>query len=549
LLHIEHEETEAAPVRSTLVEGLDVLRRRIAIVLACTLAAGALAAALSLTATKQYTATSALLFRATSEPSAAQALFGQASQNSSSKLDPAVEQATNVQLVDLRTVDALTAAAMGHAVSPDRVRQSVSVTASGQANVVLISATTARPSLSAALANTFAAQFVRFRQQIDSAAIVAAEARVRQLLASLSPSQQTGPAARSLQSQAQDLSLVASLQSGNAQVVQTATTPTTPSSPKKIRDTVIGLLVGLIVGVLVAFAVERFDRRLRSVAEMSSILGRPVIGAVPSSRAFTGRSKKLTTVEIEAFQLLRANLQHFKSASGKTDVILITSAQPGDGKSTVSTFLAAATAVVGGRVVLIDADFRHPGRYVEPIGLTQVLAGRAPLTDVIVSVPAPLRAVDSDVTMDVVPTGPLRSLPIDYLSAEALENVVAYCRSHYDLVLVDAPPLTVVSDAVPLTQLVSGVLVVARMDQTERLQLRRLAERLNLLGANVIGLVANAVDRRGADGYGYAYGYSDTASTDTYGGPNGASRGTRRDVDRPMREAAEAGSQGVRESS
>ena len=171
--------------------------------------------------------------------------------------------------------------------------------------------------------------------------------------------------------------------------------------------------------------------------------------------------------------MLRANLRYF-NVDRKIDSVLITSSAPADGKSTVAMHLASATAAAGARVLLLEADLRNPTlarRLGVPgdSGVSQVLAGQAgSMHEVAHRVPvAGRRRGDADFrTMDIVVSGPIPPNPTDLIESERMREIIREAEHDYDLVVIDTPPTSVVSDAIPLVKEVSGVIVVARLGKT-----------------------------------------------------------------------------------
>jgi polysaccharide biosynthesis transport protein len=486
---------------------LRVLRRRRAVILICFLGATAAALGLSLSQTKQYSATAALLFR---DPQFDQALFG--SNFFAPTFDQSREAATNLRLVSLGTVSQRTARRLG------LPGVAVGVSAAGQSNVVGITATNPNPRLAATIADTFADEYVRFRRNADRSKITDARRLVELQLKRLSPTERNAPRARLLEDRAEQMRILASLQTGNAEVVQHASVPASPSSPRPKRSAIFGGLLGLILGVGLAFLFERLDRRLRDPNEIGDTFERPVLGAVPESPELAKTKPGFQTLgsgEAEAFRMLRANLRYF-NVDRDIKSVLITSSLPGDGKSTVAMYLAAAAADAGSRVLLLEADLRHPaiatrlemrGRK----GLSQLLAGEAgTLREVAITVPVSQRGREyqSGKTLDVVVSGPLPPNPTDLIESERMREVIRSAEREYDLVVVDTPPTSVVSDAIPLVKEVSGVIVVGRLGSTTRDSAGHLHRQLQNLNAHTLGVVVNAVGRdRGGYGYGYGYGY------------------------------------------
>ena len=193
-------------------------------------------------------------------------------------------------------------------------------------------------------------------------------ALVNKQLAALSPRQRAGTAGLALQERAQSLGTLAELRNGNVQLAQAAAVPTSPSSPKTARNTVLGAVLGLLFGLGVAFLLERFDRRIREPKDLEAVYGLPLLGVIPESAALSrsvqgsgkaSEKRVLPPGETEAFHLIRAHLRYF-NVDRELRTLLIASAGPGDGKTTVALHLAAAAARMGSRVLLIEADLRRP---------------------------------------------------------------------------------------------------------------------------------------------------------------------------------------------
>ncbi len=239
--------------------------------------------------------------------------------------------------------------------------------------------------------------------------------------------------------------------------------------------------------------------------------------------------------EEEAFHLIRAHLRYF-NVDKELRTLLVASAAPGDGKTTVARHLASAAARMGARTLLVEADLRrptmaqqfeiHPGA-----GLSDVLIGAVAMNEAIqsISLDRPGNDVSRARTLDVLLAGPvLPPNPAELIESRAMENLLDGARSTYDLVVVDTPPLTVVSDAFPLLGEVDGVIVVGRVGRNRRDVAVRLRETLVAAGAPLLGVVANGfkAGRLGSYGYGYSYNYAPAKPEQPSGmrlSPNGVS--------------------------
>jgi succinoglycan biosynthesis transport protein ExoP len=486
---------------------LRMLRRRIGVVLLCAVLLPAAALAFSLSQEKEYSATASLLFR---DPQLDQKLFGSTVFPPSN--DANREAATNAKLASLEVVSARTSKALGGTLAPGDIVGKILVEPAGQSDVVSITATDRSPAFAAKLANTFAQQFIAFRRDADRSKIASAQQLVTQQLKRLTTSERTGPQGKALQQRGEQLQILAALQTGNAELVQPANTGTL-SSPKTKRNVIIAALFGIVMGCGLAVLLERLDRRLKDPKQVSDVYGRPVIGAVPESReiARTEQSfEDLPTNEAEPMRMLRANLRYF-NVDHDVRSVLVTSAAPGEGKSTVAKHLASAAASTGERVLLLEADLRRPTLKTRmqlsgDNGLSQVLAGTRTLRSAIEQVEVAGSSGERRI-LSVLASGPIPPNPTDLIESDRMRQVLKAVSEKYDLVVIDTPPTSVVSDAIPLVKSVDGVLVVSRLGKTTRDASVHLRDQLNNLGAYVLGVVVNSVTRGSSSGYAYGYGY------------------------------------------
>ncbi|MDQ3849458.1 MAG: polysaccharide biosynthesis tyrosine autokinase [Actinomycetota bacterium] len=479
------------------------------------------ALALSLSQQKQYTATASLLFR---DPRFDEKIFGSAVFQPS--VDPEREAQTNVRLVQLDQVAERTARALGRPaaargavrrLSGSQVHRKVQVAAAGQSDVVTVKATDPSPAFAARLANAFAEQYIGFRRDADRAKVRAAQALVTTQLARLGPQQRGTPAADSLEQRAQQLGILSSLQTGNAELVQRAGVPSSPSSPHPRRNALVGGALGALLGFALSLLFDRLDRRLYDPEELEEAYALPLLSTIPDSRAYGSAFKNdrpLPTPEAEAFRMLRARLRYF-NVDRDIRSVLVTSPGAADGKTTVAWHLAMAAAGVGpSKVLLIEADLRRPSlaeqHGLEPSpGLVELLTHHLDLSSVIQRVPVP-QAGDAElpsITLDVLVAGGIPPNPAELVESHRLASVLDSLFVRYDLVVVDTPPMLLVADAIPLLRQVAGVIVVSRLGKSTRDGAKQLREQLDTLNAPTLGVVANGA-KRSAENYYYAYGYA-----------------------------------------
>jgi capsular exopolysaccharide synthesis family protein len=490
------------PNASRILAGL---LRRAPLIVACTLLTAAAALVFSLVQTKQYTADATLLFR---DPGFDQRIFGS---SDVAAPDPTREAATNITLVSLDAVADRTAADLGGGLTGDEVSSKVSVESQGQADVASIKATDPDPQFAATLANAFAQNYIRFRRSADRRKVQEARALVTADFNRLSPADQQSSEGQSLQRQISRLATLQALQTGNAELVQRATPPTSPSSPKTVRNTILGWILGLLLGVGVAALLERLDRRLRQPVEFEETFGFPVLTEVPESKSLARSNNgtiDLLSAEGGAFQMLRTRLRYF-NVDRDIRSVLVTSAAPGEGKTTVAWNLAASSAGAGLRTVLVEADFHQAtvaGRTEtkpQP-GLSELLSGQSSLTSTVQLVPVENRQNGNRGIrrLEVIVSGSHPPNPVELLESDGMAQLVEELCANHDLVVIDTPPLPILADAIPLVKMVNGVIVVGRINKTTRDEAQALHAQLESLGAPVLGIVANRTSR----GRGY-YGY------------------------------------------
>ena len=502
---------------------LRVLRRRARIVALLAIIVPAVALAHAILSEKQYTATAKLLFR---DPGFDQKLFG--STILAPSADPLRAAATNADLVSLDTVAVRAAAALNGRVSAADIRHKVSVIPEGQADIVSVEATDPNPSLAAQLANAIADQYVLFRRDSDRLKLTQAADAERQLLSNLTPGSPSSNRA-SVASRIEQLQFLAAIQTGNAEVVQSAQPPRSPSSPHPLRDCILGLIAGLALGVGVAVAMDRLDQRLRDATDAERILARPVLGTILENPALRLEEViRLSGRESEPFRALRINLRYF-AIDQEVKSLLITSTSPGDGKTTIATYLAATAAKSRVRVVLLEADLRRPvlrGRFthLHDLGLTDVLTGQAPLSEVIQQLPVlPVAGAAEALELDVITAGSIPPNPTDLLESDRMGEVLVELERLYDLVIVDTSPVSIVPDAIPPMAHVSGVAIAIRLGRTTEGPVGE-AKKATQLPSNIhpMGIIVNGASAEPDGQYGY-YGYVEAQDLSS----NGAGRGRR----------------------
>ena len=490
---------------------------------------------LSKSQAKEYTATASLVFN---NAEISQQVAGLQAVNTN---EAKIQQTTDVELVELGDMAARTAKRLGTGLTKEAVHKKLTISAQGESNIVTVSATAHTPVLAAAIANTYTEVFVKEQQTKNRAYYATALKLIERQLKSLTPKQRLSPSGIALAGRAQSLGVLAELHNGNVEIAQAATVPTSPSAPKTSRNTALGAILGLLLGVGIAFLLEHFDRRIREPKDLEKVYGLPLLGVVPESSALqrSGGGQgvpgaPLPSNESEAFHLIRAHMRYF-NVDRELRTLMVASAAPGDGKTTVARQLATASARVGARVLLLEADLRRPTiarqlGLVSGRGVSDVLIGSVSLAGAThrIELVAPTTEKPDGHSFDVLVAGASPPPnPGELIESRAMENLLEQAKAMYDLVVIDTPPLTAVSDAFPLLKKVDGVVIVGRVGRNRRDVAERLHETLTGAGAPLLGVIANGFKSGRRGGYGYGYGYDYTPAkpeppTDTPASPNGA---------------------------
>jgi Mrp family chromosome partitioning ATPase/capsular polysaccharide biosynthesis protein len=417
--------------------------------------------------------------------------------------NPTADVLTAASLVTTSEVGALVAAQVGHTTGRAVLGQVTAVPVA-QSNVVAITATASTAERAQAIANAFAQSTVQQRTRALHRQLEAIIPTLKRQVEALPASQQTGQG-----SLGERLAALETLAAGNDPTISVeslAQRPTAPSWPKTKLSVIAGILVGLVIGVGAAFALESLDPRIRREETLRRIFRLPVLARVPRERRPASRHLPLRPGELspaaqESYRMLRVALRA-RGESGGTHSVMITGSTRSEGKSTVALNLAATLAFSGDRVILVEADLRRPslagaldllakrGKR----GTAGVLMGEISLRDALI--PAS-RLSDNLSVLLVEQSAPYLA---DGLLA-ASDDLVEQAQSLADYVIFDAPPVTEVSDAVPLTQHVDDVLIVARLGYSRTDQLINLGEVLARHNVRPSGLVIVSDDLNLSSGY------------------------------------------------
>jgi capsular exopolysaccharide synthesis family protein len=288
-------------------------------------------------------------------------------------------------------------------------------------------------------------------------------------------------------------------------VITPATAPSEPSAPNTQVNLALSLLAGLVVGIGAALLRTTLDTRVRGEADLRRVSQAPMLGGITFD---TDATKKPLLTQVpgqspraESFRQIRTNLQ-FAHVSHQSRAVLVTSSLPGEGKTTTATNLAIAIAQGGQSVVLVDADLRRPrvDEYLgleRNAGLTTALIGRADLEDL-------LQPWGTD-ELYVLTAGQIPPNPSELLGSDAMKRLISRLEDKFDAVIIDAPPLLPVTDAAVLAQQVGGVVLVIGSSKVKLPDLQKSLGNLDMVKADLLGVVINLLPSKGPDAYSYTY--------------------------------------------
>lgn len=266
--------------------------------------------------------------------------------------------------------------------------------------------------------------------------------------------------------------------------------------PNRAKMMLIGLMLGLGLGLGLVYFLHRLDDRLELAEEIEDALEEPVLGQIPQVDMNTVKEGRLLITRLSQHNMFSESIRGVRSAvmlgAGENDhrVLLVTSAVPGDGKTTFTVNFAATLAIAGHRVLLVDADLRRGNvngyfnQDREP-GLTEVLSGQQHWSDLL---------VDSEIpNLHVINTGSLPPNPGELLVSAATRQFLAEARNEYDYIIVDCPPLTAIDDTFALASMADGILFVVRAGQTSMRFAKTALNAVHQRGAKVLGIVLNGI--------------------------------------------------------
>lgn len=328
-------------------------------------------------------------------------------------------------------------------------------------------------------------------------------------------------------------------------IIEPAALPVTPVGPSIWTTVFVAAAIGFVLSTGAAFLLEYLDDSVMSPEDISRTTGLPTLAGIARITEDDEQGKLIALAQprsptSEAYRVLRTGIQFSSVDSPDQTRLMVTSANPSEGKSLTVANLAIVMAQAGHNVLIMDADLRRPVqhkifRLPQKGGLTGLLlevdlsAGQAEILEALKRVIQPT----SIEGLHILSSGPIPPNPSELLGSSKMERALDTLGSQYDYILIDSPPVLAVTDAIVLSRRVDGVLLVADAGKTRRSPLKQAAEQLLSGNAHVIGVVLNRLSPK-SDGY-YSYYYyrhsyyldeSEMQKADE-GKRNGKSRGIR----------------------
>lgn len=318
----------------------------------------------------------------------------------------------------------------------------------------------------------------------------------------------------------EDLRLAEAQTTDNITLTTPAQAASSPIRPRVLFNTLLALMVGALIGLGIAFLIEYLDDTVKTPDHVRDLTGLATLGNVihlegasPDQRMVTHMAPK--SLGAEAYRVLRTNLQ-FSALDKPLATLVVTSAAPGEGKSTTISNLAAVMAQSDKRVILVDADLRRPSlhkllKLPNNVGLSTALLDKRRDPEAYLQ--------DTDVpNLRVMTTGPIPPNPAEMLNSARMHEMIELLKNEADVVLFDTPPVLAVADTSILASQVDGTLLVTWAGRTRGELLAQAVERLQSLGIQPLGVVLNKLtQRRGGYYYSNYYYYASREGSDDAG--------------------------------
>ncbi len=509
-----------------LREYVALLRKRLGLILICTILAGAAAFFVSRQSTPIYEASATVMVNQASSPTAS-AVYADI-------LTAERLARTYANLLMSRPVVEQTAAQLG--IDPRSIERTINVSPVRDTQLLEITVEGPDPGLIARIANTLPEVFIERNQELQLGRLSQSKANLEQEIANTEAdiartteelrqatddTQKTRLETSLAQYRSTYSNLVSSYQQARLAEAQTmdnivlsepAVVPERPIRPRTLTNTALAAIVGALLALGVAFLIEYLDDTIKTPDDIERVAGLSTLGAIARLKdSHTPRDRiawlRTSAPESEAYRTLRTNIQ-FSSVDNPVRTLLVTSSSPGEGKSTTAANLAVVMAQTGQRVILVDTDLRRPMLHKifgipNNTGLTTaLLAGQD------MAIEEQLQPTEVS-CLQVLTSGPIPPNPSELLGSHRMAHLVEVLAADADVIIFDSPPVLAVTDAAVLGRQMDGVLLVTDAGATREQALVNAVAELQKTGANILGVALNRLDMRRNGYYYYYYYYQD----------------------------------------
>jgi non-specific protein-tyrosine kinase len=417
------------------------------------------------------------------------------------------------------------------AMTPEDLKETVTVEPVRDTQLLVITVQNPDPVLAANITNTIAAVFIDRIRVLQSQRYAATQESLGQQIqemerqidetnqaiasetdaSQLSQLQARLTEYRSLYSQLvtnfEEVRLAEAQNSTNVVVSEPASVPSLPVSPRTTRNTLLAAAVGMALAAAAVFSLDSLDDTIKNPDEVRQRFNLLILGMIASHETQDEKPISLykpRSPAAEAFRALRTNIT-YAAVDTPLRRILITSATPQEGKTTVSSNLAVVLAQGEKKVILVDADLRRPQVHRKfglgnIVGLSELFLMMRPL----VSLPRGVIQSSEAPGLDVVTSGKLPPNPAELLTSHKMTQFLEVLSKEYDLIVIDTPPVLTVTDAAALASRVDGVILVAKPGITKLSAFKQTVEQMRAIGARILGVVLNEVNPTSRK-YGYYY--------------------------------------------
>lgn len=486
------------------------IRRNAALIILVAAITGLIAFAVSLGQPSKYRASAKILVSATSGDTI------------SSNEDPTRVIDTLVKLA--KSEDILSYAAAQAGLSKTGLDETTGVTGSATADVITVTATERSAKLAAIYSNGLANGFVRWREKQvrdqTQARIAFLERQLSALRGQSTPS--AVAAASDIRTQLSQAQAELQVPNSDLVIITPAKAPTSRFAPSPLRNGILALIAGVFLGLALSAIRERADRRIRSDDELEEIYGAPILGRMPFIAGARNGERRAALADFatasplaDSFRTIRTNVSLFRRLEGATQVILVTSAVAGEGKTTITANLARAFAASGQRVLAISGDVHSPMLHLvltteaggaKPVGIVELLADDLSLQ---ASVRAHrLLAPDGrSVSVSVLANARRFPDPSILYQSDVMEKLLVAARKMFDVILMDSPPLLANAESALLATRADGFIMASRAGSLTRVQAAQAAKILEATELRPLGIIVTG--RPSDEGAYYGYGYDE----------------------------------------